>query len=155
MDYIYWTRVDRSYYGFNFVFGFRIIGMNFFQNASRKRKSIFMRLVENDKRKTISRELTPTHDSHGRRIRQRSICTPKKIQNIQEEPDKSTSNAHLTAVPSQHRPKSSKHASIDTPEQTKSATSKQSRPKIAETPKSGEQKFIILDIVSSLSSSPC
>jgi hypothetical protein len=111
----------------------------FFQNASKKRKSIFMRLVENNdkKGKLIHHDVIPTHDSHGRKIRPRSIRTPKHIKNIEEEPDTSASNAHLPARPSKHRQKTSKHSSLDTAEQTKDETSKSQ--KLDETPNSGEQ----------------
>ena len=84
-------------------------------------------------------KVTPTPDTHGRHNRARSIHTPQNINNIQEEPEMSALNTHSPALPTQHRPKTSKHSPLDTPEQTKGEIVKPTSPKMTETPNSGKR----------------
>jgi hypothetical protein len=97
-----------------------------------------MRLVENNvqRRGNMPPDVATIHDTFGRYNRARNIHTPQYIRNIEEEPDMSTPNTHLPALPTQHRPKASKHSLFDTPDvlQTKGETPKPTPPTMPGTP---------------------
>ena len=86
-----------------------------------------MRLVENNYQKRGSfipgMSPIPTYERYNRA---RSIHTPQYM-NIKEEPDMIAPNTHLPALSAQHRPKTTKHHSLETPGE---------RPTKSETPKS-------------------
>ncbi|XP_028402037.1 uncharacterized protein LOC114524978 [Dendronephthya gigantea] len=112
---------------------FRITEGEIPQYASKKRKSIFMRLVENnyEKRGSLMPDVAaPIQDTFGRYSRARSIHTPQYM-NIIEEPD---TDDQKTGLPAQKRPKTSKYSSHDTP--AKSDIPKQTAPRLEKSKKS-------------------